>query len=49
MKIARYFDAAILKPDMTRQQVADRIRQMVSEMEGDYRAVVKVENSYVSK
>ena len=31
------------------QQVADRIRQMVSEMEGDYRAVVKVENSYVSK
>ena len=33
---------------LTRQQVADRIRQMVSEMEGDYRAVVKVENSYVS-
>lgn len=30
MKIARYFDAAILKPDMTRQQVADAIRECIS-------------------
>ena len=44
------FDAVIpFDERLTRQQVADRIRQMVSEMEGDYRAVVKVENSYVSK
>lgn len=44
------FDAVIpFDEQLTRQQVADRIRQMVSEMEGDYRAVVKVENSYVSK
>ena len=44
------FDAVIpFDKRLTRQQVADRIRQMVSEMEGDYRAVVKVENSYVSK
>ena len=44
------FDAVRpLDERLTRQQVADRIRQMVSEMEGDYRAVVKVENSYVSK
>lgn len=44
------FDAVIpFDERLTRQQVAERIRQMVSEMEGDYRAVVKVENSYVSK
>ena len=44
------FDAVIpFDERLTRQQVADRIRQMVSEMEGDYRAIVKVENSYVSK
>ena len=44
------FDAVIpFDERLTRQQVAARIRQMVSEMEGDYRAVVKVENSYVSK
>ena len=44
------FDAVIpFDERLTRQQVADRIRQMVSEMEGDYRAVVKVDNSYVSK
>ena len=44
------FDAVIpFDERLTRQQVADRIRQLVSEMEGDYRAVVKVENSYVSK
>ncbi len=44
------FDAVIpFDERLTRQQVEDRIRQMVSEMEGDYRAVVKVENSYVSK
>ena len=44
------FDAVIpFDERLTRQQVADRVRQMVSEMEGDYRAVVKVENSYVSK
>ena len=44
------FDAVIpFDERLTRQQVADRIRQMVSEIEGDYRAVVKVENSYVSK
>ena len=44
------FDAVIpFDERLTRQQVAERVRQMVSEMEGDYRAVVKVENSYVSK
>ena len=44
------FDAVIpFDERLTRQQVAERIRQMVSEMAGDYRAVVKVENSYVSK
>ena len=44
------FDAVIpFDERLTRQQVADRIRQMVSEMEGDYRAVVKVENSYVNE
>ena len=44
------FDAVIPFDDrLTRLQVAERIRQMVSEMAGDYRAVVKVENSYVSK
>ena len=44
------FDAVIpFDERLTRLQVAERIRQMVSEMAGDYRAVVKVENSYVSK
>ncbi len=44
------FDAVIpFDERLTRQQVADRIRQMVSEMEGDYRAVDKVEYSYVRK
>ena len=44
------FDAVIpFDERLTRQQVADRIRQMVSEMEGNFRAVVKVENSYVNE
>ena len=44
------FDAVIpFDERLTRLQVAERIRQMVSEMEGNFRAVVKVENSYVSK
>ena len=30
MKIARYFDAAILKPDMTPEQVADAIKEAIS-------------------
>ena len=44
------FDAVIpFDEKLTRPQVAERILQIVSEMEGDYRAVVKVENSYVTK
>ena len=44
------FDAVIpFDERLTRQQVAERIRQMVSEMEGNFRAVVKVENSYVNE
>ena len=44
------FDAVIpFDERLTRLQVAERIRQMVSEMEGNFRAVVKVENSYVNE
>ena len=44
------FDAVIpFDERLTRQQVADRIRQRVSEMEGGYRAAVQVETSYVSE
>ena len=44
------FDAVVpFDERLTRLQVAERIRQMVSEMEGNFRAVVKVENSYVNE
>lgn len=41
------FDAVIpFDEALTRPEVAARIRQLVTEMDGSYRAVVKVENSY---
>lgn len=42
------FDAVVpFDERLTRPQVAERIRQLVEGLEGNYRAVVKVENSYV--
>ena len=42
------FDAVIpFDEQLTRPQVAQKICRLVEDMEGHYRAVVKIENSYV--
>ena len=42
------FDVVIpFDEQLTRPQVAQRVCRLVEDMEGHYRAVVKIENSYV--